>query len=414
MSPARSNTKGVILFLSNGQGEDLIAATVIERLLREDFAWEVRALPLVGEGKAYSGIGIKLLATCRMMPSGGFAGFNLFWWAKDVASGWLGIFKEQIDILKKERAITDIVVCVGDVFPVLLSVLFLKKPIIFLPTAKSDYARFFKDHYRIEKWLMRRFCGLVLPRDKLTASSLKRFGVNAIYIGNVMMDCLKISGERFGIEEDRYVVGILPGSKEEAYRNLPIILEAVKIINAKPFLSGKVDFLLALASSLNLERLGQVASSRKNWILENSIGEERKKGIVACLVSSSGIRIKIVQGKFGDVLNSSKVIIGLSGMGNEQAVGLGKAVVSFPTRGPQITKNFLYIQRLILGGAISIVEPSAEAVAEEVVTVLSHPEERERVLRIGKERMGNPGAAARVADLIKRELNKCFPQRSQR
>jgi len=55
---------------------------------------------------------------------------------------------------------------------------------------------------------------------------------------------------------------------------------------------------------------------------------------VAYLVSSSGIRIKIVQGKFGDVLSSSKVIIGLSGMGNEQAVGLGKPVVSFPTPGP--------------------------------------------------------------------------------
>jgi len=237
MSGTQSNTKRVILFLSNGQGEDLIAATIIERLLGKDFPWEVRALPLVGEGKAYEGVGIKVLGPCRMMPSGGFAGFNLLWWAKDVASGWLGIFKEQIDILKKERAVINIVVCVGDVFLVLLSILFLKKPIIFLPTAKSDYARFFKDHYRIEKWLMKRFCGLVLPRDELTASSLKRFGVNAIYVGNVMMDCLEISGERFGIEEDKYVVGILPGSKEEAYRNLPIIFS---FSSSFFFKSGKI------------------------------------------------------------------------------------------------------------------------------------------------------------------------------
>ena len=227
MSGTQSNTKRVILFLSNGQGEDLIAATIIERLLEESFPWEMKALPLGGEGKADEEVRIKVLGPRRRMPSGGFAGFNPFWWAKDVASGWLGIFKEQIDILKKERAVINIVVCVGDVFLVLLSILFLKKPIIFLPTAKSDYARFFKDHYRMEKWLMRRFCRLVLPRDEPTASSLRRFGVNAVYVGNIMMDCLKISGERFGIEENRYVVGILPGSKEEAYRNLPIILEAV-------------------------------------------------------------------------------------------------------------------------------------------------------------------------------------------
>lgn len=395
-----------ILFISNGYAEDHIAATVIEKLIERCSRCQIRALPLVGEGAAYDEIGIRVLGPRRMMPSGGFVGFKPLWLAKDVASSWLGVLREQIDTLREQRAVTKMVVCVGDVFLVILSVLFLKKPIIFLCTAKSGYARLLKDHYRIEKWLMKRFCQLVLPRDKLTTSSLQNFGINAVYVGNVMMDCLKITGEDLGIGENKYVVGILPGSKEEAYKNLAIILDAVKKISRNPFFSEKIDFLLALAASLSLEGLEKVASSNRGWILESSASEEVKKGIVAYLVSSPGIRIKIVEGRFADVLNSSEVIIGLSGMGNEQAVGLGKPVVSFPTKGPQITKRFLHIQQLILGEAISIVEPKAETVAEEVAVILSHPEKREEALRVGKKRMGGPGAAAQVADLIKKELGE--------
>lgn len=406
MSLAQSNKKGVVLFLSNGHAEDLITSTVIEKFSQKCFSWEIRALPLVGEGRAYDEIGIKVLGPRRMMPSGGFLGFKPLWLARDLASGWLGVLREQIDILRKQRAVTRLVVCVGDIFVVILSVFFLKKPIVFLPTAKSDYARLYKDHYLIEKWLMKWFCQLVLPRDELTTFSLQDFGINAVYAGNVMMDCLKTTDEDFGIEDNKHIVGILPGSKEEAYKNLPIILDAVKRISRKSFLSRKVDFLLALAASLSLEKLGEVVSSSRDWILKGSASEERKRGIVAYLVSSPGIRIKIVRGRFADVLNSSEVIIGLSGMGNEQAVGLGKPVVSFPTEGPQITKKFLRIQQLILGEAISIVEPKAEAVAEEVSAILSHPEKKEEALRVGKKRMGGPGVAAQVADLIKKELGE--------
>ncbi len=222
-----------------------------------------------------------------------------------------------------------------------------------------------------------------MPLDELTTSSLKKFGIKATYVGNVMMDCLEISGENFGIKPDRYIVGILPGSKKEAYDNLPIILDAVTAINkrflsSKSFLPKKVDFLLALASSLSLDELAMAASRGNSWTLEGSMLAEKKRGIIAHLISSEGSQIKIIQGKFGDVLHSSQVIIGLSRMGNEQAVGLGRPVVSFPGKGPQITKKFLYIQKLLLGEAISIVEARGEAVAEE----------KKEALEVGKERRG--------------------------
>ncbi len=51
MPPAHSNKKRMVLFLSTGDGEDLIAATIIKKLLEECPYLSIRALPLVGGGR---------------------------------------------------------------------------------------------------------------------------------------------------------------------------------------------------------------------------------------------------------------------------------------------------------------------------------------------------------------------------
>jgi len=386
-----------ILFISNGYGEDTIAARIIEELLKLSPFLNIKALPLVGEGKAYAHPKIRVLGPRKIMPSGGFVGINPFLLVKDIRAGWLKVFKQCIDVLRSERKLTDFVVCVGDVFLILLSSFFIKKPIIFLPTAKSDYAKGMKEHYKIEKWLIKRLCRLVIPRDRKTASSLQDLNINAIYAGNVMMDCLSITNEDFGVGKARYKVGILPGSKEEAYDNFTVVLDAVKLIAQEISPLGKVAFLLSFPSSLDLKKL----SKKPDWkLIMNNSSEKEKKGIAASLTSDRGALIKVIRGRFGDVVHSSQVIIGLAGMANEQAVGLGKPVVSFPGRGPQITKKFLYIQHMLLGGAISIVDRNAESVAKEVCSLLTDPHRLNDMAKIGKERMGGFGAAKRVAKLI--------------
>ncbi len=394
-----------ILFLSNGYAEDLIAAAIIEKLVHGLPPIEIKALPLVGEGKVYEPLKILILGPRKLTPSTGFVGVNPLYLARDIISGWLGWFKAQINVLRSERELVDMVICVGDVFLILLSSLFVKKPIIFLPTAKSDYAKGLKEHYRIEKWLIKRSCQLVLPRDELTTRSLQDFGVRTTYVGNVMMDCLKITGEDFGIGENGYVVGILPGSKRDAYDNFPIILDAVTSIEKRVSFSGRVHFLLALPASLSLEKLVSVASRTREWKVTEDISSRQESDLMACLVSPQGPIIKIIGSKFGDLVSRSQVIIGLSGMGNEQAVGLGKPVVSFPGRGPQVTEKFLRIQRTLLGGAISIVDRNGEAVADKVYSLLlKKPRQLREIVKRGQERMGGFGAAERVARLIKKEI----------
>lgn len=402
---SQGNPAARVLFLSNGYAEDLIALATIKKLCEEDPNLEIKALPMVGEGTVYEEVNIEILGPRKMLPSGGFAGFRPWPLLRDLAAGGLKVLLQQMDALRRERTWADLVVSVGDVFLVILSAALIKRPIIFLATAKSDHARGIKHHYRIEKYIIGHLCRLVFARDERTASSLKKWGIPSLYVGNVMMDCLTVTGEDFGVSSHKYVVGILPGSKREAYDNLKIILEAVKVMETKEPYRGRVDYLIALAPSLSLEELIPLISLY-GWQVKDAPPFQKKKGLIAYFTSTQGTWIKIIQGRFGDVLNLSQVVIGLSGMGNEQAVGLGRPVVSFPGRGPQISWHFLQAQRELLAGAISIVKPEGEAVAEEVCSLLDDPKRRERLARMGKERMGNPGAAGRIAHLIKKELEE--------
>ena len=59
-----------ILFLSNGHGEDLIAATII-RELQKTMTAEIIAMPIVGEGKVFNSLPVSVIGPRRPMPSGG-------------------------------------------------------------------------------------------------------------------------------------------------------------------------------------------------------------------------------------------------------------------------------------------------------------------------------------------------------
>ena len=388
-----------IIFLSNGYAEDNIASCIIENLLQKDTALEIKVLPFVGEGAPYRKLKIKVLGPCKKMPSDGFIASNFFYFLKDLKAGWLKMYAGKVRSLKKESKKVRLVVCVGDIFLVLSSALFLRKPLIFIATAKSDYI---KEHYLLEKWLMRRCCKLVFARDKKTALSLRRYRINAVYVGNAMMDCLKITGEDFGVREGSTVVGIVPGSRKEAYENLKVSLSAAE----KIYLEGGKNFLflLALAPSLDARKIPSFLQEKKNWTVKDVTFQEKKKGIVLHLVSKEGTLVKVVQGRFGDVVNLSRVVIGTAGMANEQAVGLGKPVVAFPGKGPQITEKFLRAQQKLLGGCVFIVKRNPQAIASRVLSIVKNYDELVRVAKVGKERMGEPGAASRMAELIYAEL----------
>jgi len=111
-------------------------------------------------------------------------------------------------------------------------------------------------------------------------------------------------------------------------------------------------------------------------------------------------RLAVLQERFADIIAASDVVLGLAGTANEQAVGLGKPVVTFVGRGPQFTAKFLNTQKKLLDGAISVVPREPRAVADEVLDLLTNQARRDAMAEIGRERMGPPGGAGRIAGEI--------------
>lgn len=367
-----------VVFVSNGHGEDMIASVIASALSRIS-RYEILGLPIVGVGGAYESKGIETIGPKKTMPSGGFVKRDLGFLLKDIQSGLIGLTGDQVGALRKANP--NMIVCVGDVYVLLLSGLFTRKARVFMPTAKSDYI---SAHYDLEIRLMRRYAKKVIPRDQLTCESLVEHGVDAVYLGNAMMDALEITGEDFGIPSDRIVVGLLPGSRHEAYANLKLMLRAVSKLYDES--SVPLEFLVALAPGLDEEVLAHSTGWQYDDCRLHPTDAPQKQ-------------VRIITGKFGDVLARSSIVIGMAGTGNEQAVGLGKPVVAFPGEGPQFTKSFLAVQRKLLGDSVYAATDPEDA-ASAVLEILQDADRYSEMMRIGRERMGAPGAADRIARLL--------------
>lgn len=366
------------------------------------------AMPVVGEGNSYKAIHIPLILSGVIMPSGGFVRNGLKNWIIDLKAGLFELTRRQISAMRNVRKETCLAVCVGDVYCLLLAAWFLKRPIIFLPTAKSDYIA---PHWAIEAFLMRRYSSKVFPRDLVTALSLRRHGISAEFVGNIMMDCLDNIGADLERSAGEWVIGILPGGRLEAYENMKDIalsvLEFERLLQSFP--DQKANYYVALSGGLIFSELVKTMEGN-GWFPVDANESELSRGIVGTLKNNSRgespVQITVLQGRFANVLNASQVIIGMAGTGNEQAVGLGKPVVTFAGRGPQFTEKFLKIQKKLLGDSISVVPRQPEKVAQELLNILINQSVREKMACIGRERMGQPGGTERIVTEILASLKE--------
>lgn len=377
----------MVLFMSNGHGEDLIATHVMAWFLQSVPKEEVLACPLVGTGGAYQRLGVAIMQEGRELPSGGFARQSLGALYADLRAGLLSLTLRQIKTLKEIRKKVTLGVVVGDIYPLLLGALFLKRPLAFLPTAKSDYIR---GHNLLEIQLMKAATSMVFPRDEKTAASLRSQGVSATFLGNVMMDAFAIHGFSFGLSPCQRILGILPGSRREAFQNLHTILPALKLLQEREVSLVPV---LALAPSLSLKELGENLSSSFQIIGGEGDGVE-------AVITGEEVSLFITRQGFGDLLQKAQLFIGLSGTANEQAAGMGKVVVAFPGEGPQFGPAFLQAQKRLLGAALISVERDPMALALEVERLFHNEGERSSRGVVGEERMGPPGGSLHISKAL--------------
>ncbi|MBN2058692.1 MAG: hypothetical protein JW782_07835 [Candidatus Saganbacteria bacterium] len=353
-----------LLFITNGHGEDLVAAAIIKQLNKN---FGVTVLPVVGEGQIFRDLDVTVLGPKRSLPSGGFSLRNLLYLGRDIYAGLLGNTLAQLRRLKEQRGKIDLTIATGDIVPI-IGALVAKAPFVFVGVNKSAYYKSFGSNYTPwERIMLHHYCRKVFVRDKVTENELKRKPPRvpqAEYVGNPLMDCFRNLPKQPRDPSTR-TIGFLPGTRDDAVLNLvdfqKVIEEILKIKNND---DQGLRFLTAA-------KTGKVPEYFENL-------------------------------PFAEVLARSEVIIGLSGTGNEQAAGAGVPLISFYGRGSQYNKRFALAQKQLLGKALYLIKDhSPITVAAEVWHLLRNPDKLKRMADAGQERMGSSGAVEKIVEYLK-------------
>ncbi len=378
--------KDIILFTSNCYGEDrsaaLIAVELAGLLKEKGLTRRIMGASLASEGKDYIARGIELLYSSYVPPSGGFPTRSIKGFFKDLLH-MRGLFNFVNEIkIKSERI--ELCVVVGDVALLYLSRSALKNcPIVFLAPAKSDYI---EPHYAIEEWYIRKNADYILTHDDFTASCLSKKRIRALFLGNPMMDGLDYR-KTLDLKEGRPVIGILPGSRDEAYDNLLMILELVELLSR----DRDLTYLAAVPGTLDDGTILKKAAI-SGW---SGITEGRDFFLI-----KENTRVMLCRDAFPEILIRSDVVIGLAGTANEQAAGMGKPIVGWSGSGPQTTPKRMKEQERLLGGALKVIRKFPFDAVSEIKLLLDDPGERKKRGELGRQHMGLPGGAGRIADFV--------------
>ncbi|MBD2168666.1 hypothetical protein H6G04_30260 [Calothrix membranacea FACHB-236] len=443
-SPAPSPSSRLqLLVLSNGHGEDVIAVRILQALQQQSNPPDIFALPLVGEGRAYQQLDIPVIGSVRTLPSGGFIYMDGRQLAKDVRGGLVQLTLSQIKAVRrwvksqKKLGNNKAILAVGDIVPLLFAT-FSGANYAFVGTAKSEY--YVRDesgllprknkgakwenfsgsiYHPWERWLMsRRRCRAVFPRDSLTTEILKQWPIPAFDLGNPMMDGLApsfptqrfYSGDMQQQEITRpLVVTLLPGSRApEAYSNWESITVAVSALlssfrerDSVFYTSGTVIFLGAIAPGLDCNALIKTLTIQ-GWRSHPESPIQLNDPNLLTFKQKNAYFI-LTQQAYNDCLHLGDFAIAMAGTATEQFVGLGKPAIAIPGQGPQYNPGFAEAQSRLLGPSLILVD-QPNKVAKEVQSLFKNPDRLQIIADNGVLRMGQPGAAQRIAECLQSRL----------
>jgi uncharacterized protein (TIGR03492 family) len=407
-----------LLILSNGHGEDAIAARIVEQLLAlgqsQKEVWEFAILPLVGEGHAYAHLNLPILGPTQTMPSGGFIYMDSHQFWRDLQDGLVQLTLKQYGLIRDWGKTGGKILAVGDLVPLLFAWL-SGGEYGFVGTAKSEYhlrdetgwlattpwllRQLGSIYFPWERWLMSRpRCRAVFPRDSLTSETLQLFSIPALPLGNPMMDGLRNPEMSPTLTEANGIqtVLLLPGSRApEAFQNWQLILLAVQQL-LRVESQQKWRFLAAIAPHLSLSSF-QTSLMQQGWqALHLPASEFPVEDPHALGFQEGQSQLFLSQKAYADCLQKSQVAIAMAGTATEQFVGLGKPVFSLPGKGPQFNPHFARQQTYLLGPSVILLE-TPQQIAEMLPKLLSNSTQLKRIQENGYHRLGKPGAAARIA-----------------
>lgn len=380
-----------LLFISNGHGEDWIAARIALALTRHLPLVRIEAFPLVGVGEHFIAAGIPVTGPRQALPSGGFTMHALDLLAKDMRAGLLQLTVRQAAWLRAARP--DAVFTVGDFYAQLHSSLVRAPRSVLQPLISAHHfvgrsggrklLRYFMEDFRGAERRLLKAAQRVYARDSRTAVWLRKHGVeNAVYLGNPMMDGLDApplfaAGE--GPLGAAPVVALLPGSRAHAPVSSSIMAGALATLTSA---HGLVAWT---------QRIPPPAFP--GWQRHPGGGPD----VLAVDETADGRHVLWwVHKRFASVLRTAAAAVATAGTATEQAVGLGLPTVTFPVP-PLFTGPYLENQARLLGDGLLLSPPQKEAVARQLESALADPLRREAARQAGHERMGGPGGSNAIA-----------------
>ena len=392
-----------LLVISNGHGEDIIAVRLIEQLKLTSNNLEIIALPIVGEGYAYRKNQITLAGKVQTMPSGGFVYMSKKHFYSDLHDGLLQLSLDQLKVVRQYGKTKNAILAVGDIVPLLFA-RFSGSRYAFVGTAKSEYylrdrtfkwlsqtswleKRWGSVYLPWERWLMSGAVS-VYPRDALTTKILQQQGIKAHNLGNPMMDGFSVAANR-QIGRTLKIL-LLPGSRtQEAIRNWQLIAIAISEIVTQ-IKEYNLVFYAAIAPALEIEPFRQTLLDR-GWhqISASKMRFEQRQAT-----------LWLAQNAYEEYLQTSHLGIAMAGTATEQFVGLGKPVITMFGNGPQCTFAFMEAQNRLLGCSV-LLQTKPTGVVNAIEALLDSPQRLRAIFDNGRVRMGNPGAARRIARHLK-------------
>ena len=374
-----------ILFVANGHGETAIAARIggeIATLSAEPVALDLLALVGTGAGAEP----LTVVGPRRAMPSGGLVAMgNVRAILRDLRAGFAGLLAAQIDFLLRARSRYEIVVAVGDAYALALAFL-TRTRTVFVGTAKSVYVA---PYGPFERTLLRR-AARAFVRDAPTAQRLLAANVDARAAGNTIVDLVDpeaAPARAAGGQPPRRWIGILPGSREEAYADGVRLARTVRELGLR---DAGIGGLFSIAPTLEAGRFAH-ALSDDGWALEAA-------GPNAPFEAQSGTtRLVGWSGSLGALLAASVAVLGQAGTANEQAAGCGVPVIALGAPRAGRDEWYRMRQRRLLGDALLLASPDPAAAAAESAELLGDEVRLQDMRAAGRARMGGRGATAAIA-----------------